>query len=268
MSTAELEPVVDAELVEAVPLTERQAKALDKKIRTASDKFTDNWNTLLTLLEEAARRQIHVALGKSWTAWFKDAVQITPSDRVERKALVSLMSGKGMSQRAIASVIGVGVGTVNRDLAGVPTGTPEPDAESAKITGLDNKTYKWPEPEPEPEPVDTPSEPTGVTDVLDVEEVEPDSEPEPESEAEPESGPEPEPKLSPVTSEFRDEVYNLQNNVQAFKDILDDERFPKARRRIAKSHADTLGECIADLQTILDLLTGDIVDRLSEAATT
>lgn len=92
MSAAKPESVVDAGIIE--PLSKPQAKALDKRIRTASDKVATSVNTLLNLLEEAAPGQIHRALGAtSWTAWFRDAVQL------ERKSLMSLMSGRAMSQK-------------------------------------------------------------------------------------------------------------------------------------------------------------------------
>jgi hypothetical protein len=103
MSTTEPETTIVGEIVE--PLSKPQAKALDKRIRSASDKVASNFNLLLDLLEEAARGQIHRSLGaSSWTAYVKDAVQINISDRIERKSLVSLMSGKGMSQPAIAAL--------------------------------------------------------------------------------------------------------------------------------------------------------------------
>jgi hypothetical protein len=52
MSATEPEPVVDGEVIE--PLTKPQARALDKRIRAASDKVGTNVNTLLNLLDEAA----------------------------------------------------------------------------------------------------------------------------------------------------------------------------------------------------------------------
>jgi hypothetical protein len=183
------EPIVDAEIVvEPGPLAEREAKALDEQIRTTSKLLAQDVDLLLNLLERAEAGDIHVALGfASWTAYVKDAVQFAPTDKDERKMLVSLMSGKGMSQRAIAGTLGVGLGTVNRDIEsgnkaikpprsghdnhsarlerqrewwsesqaeGVPSGTPEDD-KPCDVIGLDGKTYK-PKPEPkqpkEPDP--------------------------------------------------------------------------------------------------------------------
>jgi hypothetical protein len=138
-----------------------------------------------------------------------------------------------MSVRAIAGALGVGKSTVNRDLeAAVPSGTPD------NVVGVDGKTYRKLEPKPEPEPP------------LDVEVVEP----EPKPKAEP--APKLEPKEPPITSEFRDEMDNLQINVQAFKDILNDERFPKVRNRLAKRHLDQLNDAIDDLKHVTKVLVG------------
>lgn len=66
--------------------------------------------------------------------------------RPQRKELVAELTGT-MSTRAIAVVLGVGTGTVHRDLtAGVPNGTAEPKPKAlpgakAKVTGLDGKQH-------------------------------------------------------------------------------------------------------------------------------
>jgi len=212
--------MISAEIVKAPePLSESKAKALDKKIRAACIKVSDNAATLLDLLEEAAVGQIHVAMGyDNWAAYVKDAVNITPADINERKALVSMMSGKGLSQRAIANVVGVDQKTISNDLRS------SEENSSVDITGLDGRAYKRKEKEPAPEP-------------LDVEEVEPPAE-----------------KIRPVSQDFRDEMYNLQNTVAAFKDILEDERFPKATKAIAKRHMNDLQDAIKDLQGVIDAL--------------
>jgi len=84
--------------------------------------------------------------------------------------MVEAMYGEGLSYRAIAAALGIGVGTVNRDLAdavsgganvaGVPNGTPDRQAEApagvpngtpepAVTTGIDGKQYpRQPKDEP------------------------------------------------------------------------------------------------------------------------
>jgi hypothetical protein len=76
-----------------------------------------------------------LALGySSWddlcSAEFRMRLQLPRTERVE---VVSQLTERGLSARAIAPALGVGVATVHRDRAGVPNGTP--------ATGLDGKRY-------------------------------------------------------------------------------------------------------------------------------
>lgn len=200
------------------PLTEAKAKALDKKVRAAGVKAAASMADLLDLLEEAAVGQIHTALGyASWTAWVSEAVQIAPTDENERKAFVSMMSGKGMSQRAIADVVGVNQATISRDLSG------DADASTGKTTGKDGKEYDR-----------TPK----ADKIIDAEVVDV----------------EPEAKPQPLSSDFSDEMDYLNNSVLAFKDLVEDERFEKGRKTIAKRFLNKLTENISELQKVVDLL--------------
>ena len=143
------------------------AQALDLRIRVEQTKAGQALARLYDLMSEAAEGSIHVALGyASLSDYFNDAIHLAPSDAQERKLMVAVMSGKGLSQRAIASALGVGVGTVNRDLASVPDGTV--DTESKVTKGINGKEYSRPAPEadnvvditpklqPQPEPETAP----------------------------------------------------------------------------------------------------------------
>jgi hypothetical protein len=128
-----VDTVIDAEVI-------RAAQRRDKRIRLLVGTIADNMEKLYTLVEEAKSDPMHAAaLGfASWTAYVADVFTVTVRLTAgQRRELVSYLSGEGMSQRAIADVTGVGVGTVNRDLAAspVPDGTPD-------VTGKDNKTYQ------------------------------------------------------------------------------------------------------------------------------
>lgn len=72
------------------PLTGREAKVLDAKVRAAAAKVIADAGKLAPLLEEAERGEIHRALGCSARAWFVDAVRI---NRATLKALVSTAGG-------------------------------------------------------------------------------------------------------------------------------------------------------------------------------
>lgn len=217
---------VEGEIVPAAePLTERAAKALDKKVRAASDKLSANVDAFYNLLEQAAQGSIHVALNyPSWTAWMKDAVQFTPSDRIERKELVKLMNGKGMSQRTIAGTLGVSQKTVDRDLEGV-------ESDDSSVTTTAGRTYPKHKAEAEPEADD---------EIVDAEVVE---------------GEVVEPRtVNEVASEFREEIDVIGISLQAFRDIMDYEEWDKATRTVSNRYLNKLGEYISELQKIVDCL--------------
>ena len=143
--------IVDAEVVPT--LDRAAAERLDKRIRLLVGTINDSIAKLHDLVQEAKHGDAHVALGfPSWTAYLADV--FTVEVRLERGAraeLVGYLSGEGMSQHTIADVVGVGVGTVNRDLAAspVPNGTPECDR---KVIGQDGKSYPASKPPPRPAP--------------------------------------------------------------------------------------------------------------------
>jgi hypothetical protein len=231
---------IEGEVVE--PLTKKAAEALDKKIRAASDRFVTHREKLIELLDEAARGEIHEALGySSWTAWVKDAVQIQVVDADERRALVALMSGKGMSQRVIAGTLNVSKKTVQNDQQHLDKGI--------QVNGADGKTYSRIPPKkkatPKPEPVE--QEPQDAEEVdLPDEEVPP-----------PVEKIIVEPKAPSNAHEFRDEVYKLQLCVSSFREIIyEDERCDRgqiAGLRITEEFR----ACLNELDELLDFIDGD-----------
>lgn len=104
------------------------ARRLDQRIRVLVGSISDNLTKLHVLVEEAKQGEIHKVLGfPSWTAYLADALTIQVQlGREQRRELVGYLSGEGMPQRAIATVVGTSVGTVNNDLdSGVQNRTPE-----------------------------------------------------------------------------------------------------------------------------------------------
>lgn len=241
MTIAELE--IQGEFVNT-QLTEKQAKALDKKVRAASAKVVTgaealrNYSgVLLDLIEQAARGDIHKGLETTWTAWFKDAVRITPANREDRKHLVQLMSGKSLSQRALAGVFNVDQTTIGEDLREAGEGNPSP-----VTTGLDGKTYTRPvDDEPVDEPIDAEFE---------EEEYEEGSE-EPEVETPPTPAAE-------LVTDFDDEFTIFWNALAQMYDIVHVEpKWPQAKKRVFKAHLNDLQEAKGTLETILDALMAD-----------
>lgn len=110
-------------------LSTADAERLDRRIRLLTNSIGDSLSKLYDLVEQAKVGQIHVALGyASWTAYVADACRINVKiGRDQRREIVGWLSGEGMSQRAIADVVGASPGTVNADLqSGVQNRTPEP----------------------------------------------------------------------------------------------------------------------------------------------
>lgn len=159
-----------------VPLDRPGAEKLDGRIRRLATQAGEQLVQVGRLLDAAKAGRIHEALGfKSWPAYVADALggQLQLSGDV-RQVVVGMLSGEGMSVRAIADATGVSKSTVARDIdqvshngtpgcpsrklaerrawfaeeqsqtgeaAATNTGTPTPTT-----TGLDGKTYTKPKP--------------------------------------------------------------------------------------------------------------------------
>lgn len=236
MTTKELE-TIQGEIVDTPePLSEGKARVLDKRIRLANARVENELDGLLALINEAAAGRIWVALGlPSLSAYLKDAVQIAPQDVPERKALAESLAGKGFSNRTTAAILGVDEATIRRDTKGAAP------AAGGTVEGADGKHYPaTKDNEDADEPLDADEVPLPDSGVGGGDYVEP----------EPDAAPKPQ----PVSKDFKDEMGYLDNSIQSFKDILDDSRFPKAAKTIAKNHLNDLTECIVELQKVVDCL--------------
>ncbi|MGV0633067.1 hypothetical protein ABQE69_05365 [Mycolicibacillus trivialis] len=150
--------VISQQLTDDVPpMAEADARKLDMRIRNLGEDVARQLGNVLTLVAEAKRGNIHEALGfPSWTAYIADAApKLTGmlGDRENRRDMVELLHGEGMSQRAIAALLDVSQPTVRRDLGQVSRDdSPDPDAvdpppapfdvpQPTPTTGVDGKTY-------------------------------------------------------------------------------------------------------------------------------
>ena len=135
------------------PLDRAAAERLDKRIRLMGTTMRDNLVKIEALLIDAKAGQIHLTLGfESWTGYVADALGGQLEMNTEsRRAVVELLAGEGMSQRAIAKAVGVSQKTVDRDLDrvshhGSPDGADQlgrevTENEPAVVTGLDGKQH-------------------------------------------------------------------------------------------------------------------------------
>lgn len=142
---------VDIVSVQAADMNVLEARELTDRIRSAIESVD-------SLIVQAYKSRAWAALGySSWDDYCdhefgSSRVRVPREERAER---IASLRESGLSIRAIAAATGDGYGTISRELAGDPNGSPEP------ITGTDGKTYA-PKPRPivdhnaEPEPAPLP----------------------------------------------------------------------------------------------------------------
>lgn len=110
-------------------IDEARARSLVDTIKTSIEQARE-------AMIEAYQRRAWKALGyPSWDALCEAEFKVRIA-LPDRPAAVREMRGAGMSQRAIASGLGVSPGTINRDLRQSP-----PEALTGTIVGTDGKTY-------------------------------------------------------------------------------------------------------------------------------
>jgi hypothetical protein len=125
-----------------------QHRDLDaKQARAITDSIKTSVGDLMILVAKAWQGRVWIALGYgSWPDYVKGEFNHAPLwlPPGERKAVVALLHGQGMSTRAIGAAAGVSDGTVRNDLAGAQNYAPE--SGPVPITGVDGKTYNPPAP--------------------------------------------------------------------------------------------------------------------------
>jgi hypothetical protein len=123
------------------------AKRLTKQIKATFTQVNSGLNMLSVLVIRAKAGDAHLALGyRSWTEYVSGefAGLSLRLDREDRRELVAMLAGEGMSTRAIAPVVGADRETVASDLRGGRNLPPD-----REVTGLDGKAYTRPQPIPE-----------------------------------------------------------------------------------------------------------------------
>lgn len=205
-----------------------QAKRLDKRIRETSGNIQKNWDALLDMIGDAKGGQVHLTLGfKSWTEYLASAVQITPRSVDERRELVSLLSGEGMSQGAISDVTGASQATVSRDVE-KQRGQKKSDdfnegdaqAEPETTTGVDGKTYSR-ERKPREKKETPPSQ---------------------------------QPKQVPLEQEFREALGNLNADSSSILTVVSNDRFPDAAKKVREKYRGEMNGIIQELSGVVDII--------------
>lgn len=151
----------DVEVVE--PMDKKEALFRDKQIRRLVGRIQDDLDTLAGLIDQMLEGRGHLALGfKTPQAYLQDVFRIGGVSRVveQRRPIVAMLSQKGLSQRAIADIVGVSQKTVRRDQDQVRhDASPDLD-EDRRTIARDGKSYpatalkRQPTPEPDDEIID------------------------------------------------------------------------------------------------------------------
>jgi hypothetical protein len=169
------------------------ARAIDKQLRQQARAVDRSWAGLEAMIADAKTREIHTHLGfKSWPDYIADVARTEMPNIArsveQRRQVVAVLAGEGMSNRAIADAVGVNEITVRRDRGEVrhdvapeiTVGDVEQatlaaqaaldqlspgdaqwviEAATATVTGRDGKTYPAkPKPKPEPQPKPEPTQ--------------------------------------------------------------------------------------------------------------
>jgi len=132
----------------AVVMDAKKAQILTEEISRVAFTVTVGLQRLHTLVSQAKMGNAHIALGyPSWPAYLVATLNDGVAGGIaaasghltleERRELVAYLAGEGMSTRAIAPIVGVGKGTVHRDLAGAPYGAPDEEIPDLDQVGHD-----------------------------------------------------------------------------------------------------------------------------------
>ncbi|QTD97021.1 hypothetical protein [Streptomyces cyanogenus] len=188
--------------------TQEEARALTDRIKIAVE---GTWQ----LIREAYTTRTWAVLGyDTWdaycTAEFGETRLRLP--REERQEVVASLRDSGLSVRAIASATGVGRGTVERDLAGVPSGTPG----TRSVVGTDGRVYAQSR--------------ASDADIVDAELVDEPARPEP-----------PKVKRRPLPEAFTDAGRDLTRAAERLARLTEDDRFARNRETTHHQVPELLG---------------------------
>lgn len=148
----------EMQILPHIDLNTAEARTLTQQIKTS---MAD----LMMLVVKAWVGRIWIALDyPTWNDWIKNEFNHAPLSlpRDERRAVVTLLRGQGMSTRAIGAAAGVTGETISKDLAGVRNLTPDIE-DAVPVVGLDGKNYRVTCDQPEPTNVVQPAPQQTVT---------------------------------------------------------------------------------------------------------
>lgn len=229
------------------------ARRRAERIRIKARSITEQYSDLRALVDEAERCEDHLTLGyPSWTAYVADLFGDEPLrlPRDSRIPMSNMLAEKGMSTRAIGSMLGVHHDTVATDLrAGVGNPTPAEPQRIDQVTGevVESGTYPqarrapWPERHADPAPKvvgldgktytrEKPSETAARVAA---------------------TTPEKRDHRRPLADAFWEATYDLNKKAESLLRLTEDDRLPRNRDAIAAKNLTTLQQTASTLARVL-----------------
>lgn len=116
-----------------VLMAEAEARLVTRRIQSALDRLATDWAELVDLVADAHSRRADLALGYDSWGEYVQAELTTPHELASnlRSQVVGVLSARGLSDRAIAPVVGVSKSQVSRDIQVSRNGTPELPSQTA-----------------------------------------------------------------------------------------------------------------------------------------
>ncbi len=198
--------------IDIADLTSNEAELITSRVRQWVNSFP---------AEDVARAyhgRIWVALAySSWAEWCECELGGLKLPTPKRREAVAELAETGMSNRAIADVIGASEPTVRRD-RGASFDAPD------EITGQDGKTYPRPQPKPVvPQPNAAPAKP----------------------------------RRNPLPRQFEDALYDLTRVTTRIAKLAADDRFKEHRQALGSHRASDVTRAIQALIPVLAQLRPD-----------
>lgn len=270
------------------PVTSADAERLTTRIQLRLETIAGNVEQVMPLIEQAKIGNVHTVLGyRSWTDYVADKFGGTLAriGKAERLPIVELLSAQGMSTRAIATVVGVSQQQVVRDRqvthavspdirAGVSDETPEvlskrplsPDeisglVSSGLVKDLDDLEDCLAMADATPDEFEAAITEAEADDDLSRENVVAKIKTIKKSAAnvtgidgKTYSSRQPATRRPALPEQFRRPVHKLHSTTNQLKRLVEDDRLPANRDRIAASHAVQIMAVIHDLLHLADVL--------------
>lgn len=241
-------------------MTEGEARRITERIRYTALSVRDGVEKLQRLVGEAQAGSAHLALGyPSWTAYLADVLGDEPMrlPRDERREIVAWLSGEGMSTRAIAPIVGANRKTVMKDVREsqvVQSGPPAQPPTIATTEGVVIAEQRHVELD------ETDWDEGEVAEVMDDDNAgvtcsnEPTPEPKPITGMDGKTYQRPEPKpqrRNPLPDQFNSATLNLTRATTRLVNLIEDDRLPQNREKVATANRSDLLRAIDALQRVV-----------------